>query len=298
MPDLREMGGHMKSGTSILMLGALLLASCGGDGSKEAPKGQVVATVDGKEITAAELRMEMQNVPADPKVAQAVQEAALQRLINRKLLAAEATKRELEKSPLAAMYRSRAEEQSLVDLLQMTIASGVPKVSDDEVNDYVSSHPTAFSQRRLVSVEQLLVPEIDAAIVKRMEPINTMPEIEALLNGASVKFVRSGDVLDTLSMPSEAAAKIAALKVDEIFVIPTGAGAQVARVISNRVEPLAGEEAQRIARSMLSQQRGTTQVGEALKAIVAAGQSKVKINADYKPKTAAQPKADATGKAQ
>lgn len=285
----------MKRGISLLMLG-LALASCGKGENKEAPKGQVVATVDGQEITTSALRMEMQDTPSDPNVAAAAQNAALQGLITRKLLVAEAKKRELDKSPLAAMFRERAEELALVQLLQMNIASGVPKVSDDEVKDFVSSHPATFSQRRLIAVDQLLVPKVDAKLIKQMEPLKTMPEIETLLNTNKVQFVRSAAVLDTLNLNPEVAAKVSSMGTDEVFAVPNGAGVQVARITSTRVEPLAGAEAERLARLMLMQQRGATQVRQALEQIVKSGQSKVNINADYKPKKTAPPAPSASGK--
>jgi len=287
----------MKRGISLLML-SLALASCGKGENKDAPKGQVIATVDGQEITASELRMELQNAPSDPNLAAAAQNAALQGLISRKLLVAEAKKRELDKSPLAAMFRARAEDLALVQLLQMNIASGVPKVSDDEVKDFVSSHPATFSQRRLISVDQLLVPKIDLKVVKQMEPLKTMPEVEALLNANKVQFVRSAAVLDTLNLNPDVATKVAGMGVDEILALPNGSGVQVARITSSRVEPLSGEESQRIARLLLMQQRGATQVRQALEEIVKAGQSKVSINADYQAKKAppAQPQPSAPGK--
>lgn len=286
---MRVLGNKpMKRGISLLMLG-LALASCGKGENKEAPKGQVVATVDGKEITASELRMELQNAPSDPNLAAAAQNAALQGLITRKLLVAEAKKRELDKSPLAAMFRARAEELALVQLLQMNIASGVPKVSDDEVKDFVSSHPATFSQRRLISVDQLLVPKIDLKVVKQMEPLKTMPEVETLLNNNKVQFVRSAAVLDTLNLNPDVATKVAAMSVDEILALPNGSGVQVARITSTRMEPLSGEESERIARLLLMQQRGATQVRQALEEIVRAGQSKVNVNADYQAKKVPQP---------
>ena len=269
----------------------LMLASCGNGGDKAAPKGQVVATVDGQEITASELRMEMGNAPSDPNAAAAQQQAALQGLISRKLLVAEAKRRELEKSPVASMYRARAEDLALIQLLQMSIASGVPKVSDDEVKDYISSHPASFAERRLISVDQLLVGKIDRKVIQQMEPLKTMPEIEALLTNNKVQYVRSAAVLDTLNLSPEAAAKIGGMPNDEIVAVPNGSGVQVARIVSSRVEPLSGEEAERIARLLLMQQRGATQVRTAMEDVVKNGQSKVHINPAYAPKPRPAPAA-------
>lgn len=283
----------MKRGISLLILG-LALASCGKkEAAADAPKGQVVATIDGQEITASDLRLELPNAPSDPGAAAAAQSAALQSIVSRKLLVAEAKKRDLESSPLAAMLKKRSEELALVQLLQMSIASGVPKVSDDEVSAFISSHPATFAQRRLISVDQLLVPKIEPALVKQMEPLNTMSEVEALLNGKQVRFVRSAAVLDTLNLNPDIATKVTSLGSDDVFVVPNGPGVQVGRITSSRVEPLTGDEAKQIARMMLTRQRSATQVRQAMEQIVKDGQSKVKINPSYAAEKAPQPGAPA-----
>lgn len=283
----------MKRGISLLILG-LALASCGKkEAAADAPKGQVVATIDGQEITASDLRLELPNAPSDPAAAAAAQSAALQSIVSRKLLVAEAKKRDLESSPLAAMLKKRSEELALVQLLQMSIASGVPKVSDDEVSAFISSHPATFAQRRLISVDQLLVPKIEPALVKQMEPLNTMSEVEALLNGKQVRFVRSAAVLDTLNLNPDIATKVTSLGSDDVFVVPNGPGVQVGRITSSRVEPLTGDEAKQIARMMLTRQRSATQVRQAMEQIVKDGQSKVKINPSYAAEKAPQPGAPA-----
>jgi EpsD family peptidyl-prolyl cis-trans isomerase len=270
---------------------AVVLTACGKDGNADAPKGQVVATVDGKEITSSELRLEVPNAPKDPAAAAAAQQAALQGLITRKLLVAEAKKRDLDKSPMAAMFRARAEELAMIQLLQMNLASGVPKVSDDEINAFVSSHPATFAQRRLISVDQLLVPNIDPKLIQQLVPLKTLAEVEAFLATNNVKLVRSAAVLDTLNLNPDMAAKVAALGVDEVLAVPNGAGVQIARINSSRVEPLIGAEAQQVARAMLTQQRNAAQVRQAMEDIVKSGQSKVSINKDYQPKKPATPPA-------
>jgi EpsD family peptidyl-prolyl cis-trans isomerase len=278
----------MKARIAILTLG-VLLASCGGKG--EAPTGQVVATVDGQEITAAELKLELDGAPTEGPAAAAAQQAALQNLVARKLLVAEAKRRDLDNTPVAAMLKKRAEDAAVVQLLQRSVAEGVPKVSDDEVSEYIRSHPTTFAQRRLISVNQLLVPAVDRNLVKQMEPLKTLSEVEDLLNRNNIKFLRSANVLDSVRLSPDAASKIASLPNGEVIIMPSGSGAQVSQIVSSRTEPLTGAEAEQFARLLLTRQRTMSQVQEAMGQIVKGGQSKVKINPDYAPKAPAKDQA-------
>lgn len=275
-----------------LALTSTALAGCGK--KAEEPKGQVVATVDGHEITSSELKLEMGNTPADPAMAAAAQQGALNSLINRQLFVDEAKRRGLDKSPMAAMVRNRAEQLALVQLLQMSIASSAPKVSDEEATDFVKAHPTSFQDRRLISVDQLVVPKITPALIKDMEPINTMDGIVALLNKNGVQYVQSAAVLDTINMNQATVDKITGLGVNGVFVTPNGAGASVSKITAMRSAPLTGDEAKLAARLMLAQQRGASQVNQALSEIVKNGQSKVQINPQYKAKGGSVPAAAST----
>ena len=75
---------------SFMIGTALLLAGCGDktDGAGELEKGQVVATVNGKDVTIHELNAELQGValPSGEKRKQ-IETAALQQIVNRRILA-------------------------------------------------------------------------------------------------------------------------------------------------------------------------------------------------------------------
>lgn len=275
---------------SLLLL--LMVAACGDSQEAAAPTGQVVATVDGEEITTSELRLEIPPGASDPAAAASAQQNALNALISRKLLVAEAKRQELENSPLAAMVRKRAEDLAMVQLLQLNVAGGVPKVSDNEVEEFILSHPATFSQRRLISVDQLLIPQGQKELLKDLEPLNTLEAMEAVLNGKNIGFVRSATVLDTLNLDPDAADRIGQMPSGEVFLSPgPDGGLQASRVTSSRVEPLTGTEAKRVARLLLTQRRNAAQVRSAMEDVIKRGQQKVKINDAYLAKPAASPAA-------
>lgn len=261
---------------------AMALAGCGDSDGDSAPTGQVVATVDGEEITASELRLEIPQGASDPAMAAAAQQNALNSLISRKLLVAEAKRQELEGSPLAAMVRKRAEDLAMVQLLQLSVAGGVPKVSDNEVAEFISSHPSTFSQRRLISVDQLLIPSAPEGLAKELSPLNSFEAIETALAAKNIGFVRSATVLDTLNLDPSAADTIGQMANGTVFLSPGAEGGlQASRIASSRVEPLTGDEAKRVARLLLTQRRNTAQVRTALEDVIKRGQPKVKINEAY-----------------
>jgi len=99
---------------AIMLAGTALLAGCGNGGEAELEKGQVVATVNGKDVTVHELNAELQGVDL-PSGAQrkAVEQAALQQVVQRRILADIARERGLDKTPMFLLQEKRAEETIL-----------------------------------------------------------------------------------------------------------------------------------------------------------------------------------------
>ena len=101
------------------MCATSLLAAC-----NKAPTGQVVATIDGQEITLTELNAELatMQIPAnaDKKL---VQNAALERIVERKILANAARTDGLDQNPDYIVRRQQMEEALLVQTLAKKIAA-------------------------------------------------------------------------------------------------------------------------------------------------------------------------------
>src|SRR5438128_6450086 len=107
---------------TVAVVASLSLGGCGqikklmGGGKAE---GQVVATVNGDEITAIELRQELGNFASrDPKIMKAAQQRALQGIILRKLMVQQAKEQKLDKSPDYAVQVQRGEANLLVQMYQ------------------------------------------------------------------------------------------------------------------------------------------------------------------------------------
>lgn len=273
----------MKSLNGSLALIAFALAACGSGTS--APSGQVVATVDGQEVTIAELKAEMGQEPAD----QAAQTQALERIIARKLLAAEARKQDLDSTPLAAIVKTQAEETALAQLLARKITDGVPKVSDDEVSEFMRSFPTSVTDRRLLSVEQLLVTNLPQPVMEEIKQVKTMPAAEAILNARKIGFRRTMSNMDTMTLDPGFAQQLVSTEGTDIYILPNGSAAEIGRIVSSRPDPLNGDQARQAARAILTRQRSAEMVNNALSRVIAEGRRKVQINPQFENK-ASQPK--------
>jgi EpsD family peptidyl-prolyl cis-trans isomerase len=271
---------------ALILCLPVALAACGKK-QGDAPTGQVVATVDGKEVTASELRMELGEVARDPAQAAKQQPAALQTLINRRLLAEAAEERGLDKTPEGVMALQKARELALIQMMENSIVKQAPKVGVDQAKSYANDNPAFFSQRRLVSVDQIVVPQIQPALLKQLQPLNTLEQIVTLLNASKTQYRTGTNLIDPVTADPRAASQILAMSAGSVFLTPVGQGVQVSRINGFKNAPLTGDEATNAALAVLGQQQMMGQVRQQFEQILKAGQPKVKVNASYQNK--AQP---------
>lgn len=245
--------------------------------------GQVVATVDGQEITNLELRTELGGFGSrDPAVMKAAQQQALQRIILRKLLAEEARKQKLDKTAEYNLQVDRGEETLLVQLLQRKMASKSTQPTKAEAEAYVAAHPEKFSGRRVMFVDQIIAGpnKIDPA---RFQPLKTMDEVKALFNAEGVQYQENAVVLDTLTANPRLVQGINSLPAGEIFVIPQGGALLFNRIAEARSVPFRGDTSIAYAMNALRQERAQELVGKQVIAMRKAAESKITYQPAFKP---------------
>ncbi|MEY4239699.1 MAG: hypothetical protein RL339_2300 [Pseudomonadota bacterium] len=282
----------MKYTSSITVALALLVAACGGKG--DVPSGQVVATVDGQEITLADLKAELGSDGSNDPAAQG---QALERIIARKLLAAEARKQDLDSTPLAAILKTQAEETALAQLLARKVTDGVPKVSEDEITEFLRSFPISITDRRLLSVEQFFVPNLPEPVLEEIKKVKSMDAAEAILNANKVVFRRTVTNVDTVTLDPGFAAQLVETEGNDIFVSPNGQSAEIGRIVSSRSEPITGDAARQAARTIMMRQRSVEMVNNSLGKVITEGRRKVQVNPQYQGKAAPVAPVDATKQA-
>ncbi|WP_040597251.1 EpsD family peptidyl-prolyl cis-trans isomerase [Sphingomonas elodea] len=235
---------------------ALAVSGCG---SKEGKldKGQVVATVDGDEITVFELNAEVQAAPVpqgtDRKLAE---QLALQRIIERKILSKIAREQKLDKTPSFLIQQRRADELILTSMLRDKIAGGISQPTDADVAQYQAAHPDRFAQRKVYSIEQIVFPPPSSSDkFKEFAPLKTLDQLAAKLTADGVQFRRAPTQLDTAALPPEIAGKIAALPAAEMFILPTQQGITANVITATTIQPLTGDQAREVALNALRTER-------------------------------------------
>ena len=271
-----------------LLAGTMLLAlvACGKkDASAQLEKGQVVATVDGKDITIHELNAELQDtsLPSGDQ-RKAVEQAALQQVINRRILADIARERGLDKTPQYLLMERRADDAILVQMLQRSIASTLRAPTRDEATKFMNDNPERFAQRKVYSVDQIQfeAPK-DMNELKAYQPLKTLDEVAAKLDEDHLRFQRGNGQLDALAVPPQLLAQIQRLPEGEIFIIPTPRGIVANRITSTKVVPFSGDEAMNYAMQQVQAKKLNDLATKELDEKVKKARNEVKYQAGYAP---------------
>ena len=277
--------------TALIAVSCLALGACrfpsipGVPGGNKTPTGQVVATVSGKEVTAVALQAEMSGVNTpDPKARKAAEQQALQMIVVRTVLADEARKEKLDKTPDFALQQQRVTDNLLAQTLQAKLANSVPPPSDEEAQRFITDHPDIFAQRKIFVVDTIrMARPTDPNIIKGLQPLKSLPDVDAYLTANHVEHGRTSGNIDAVGADPKLVDAILKLPPNEVFLYPANGLVLINQVRETQVVPFGGDQAQKYALALLKKQRTQEAVARQLRQIVTAATPDIRYNDAYKP---------------
>jgi peptidyl-prolyl cis-trans isomerase C len=258
---------------------ALLLGGC-----QKKVGGQVVAVVNGDEITQQELNAELQaaNVPASADKNQ-VRSQLLQRIVERKLLVQQAKKDGLDQTPAYLVQVRQAQDNAIIGLLAQKLSKSISLPDGAAVDKFVAQNSTMFAARKRYALDQIAfpIPE-DPKLLKEFEPAHSLAAIETVLKSHNIQFAQGKGQLDSAQVPPEMATRIASLPAGEPFLVPDK-GRMIASVITAvQTTPTPSEQSKPAALNALRQQA----LGDAMRKQLekARASAKIEYQAGLEPK--------------
>lgn len=270
---------------SVAAAALMSVSACHGQSGAALEKGQVVATVDGQEITIFELNAEMQSAPAPAGVDRKVlEQMALQRVIERKILAKIARDRGLDKNPAFLLQERRAGELILATMLRDQIASKIGQPNDGEIATYQAAHPEFFAQRKVFTVEQIVFPApSNIEKLRQIAPLKTLDQLAAKLTADGIQFRRGPGKIDSLQLPIDAVKKVGALPAGEMFILPSQQGVTANVITETTIVPLTGTDARNAAINALKAERFAKAADSQFADVVKKAKDSVKYQPGYAP---------------
>jgi EpsD family peptidyl-prolyl cis-trans isomerase len=261
-----------------LLIGLALLSAC----HKQAT-GQVAAVVNGDEITLQEINSELQGarIPAgvDGKLAQ---QEALQRIIDRHLLAQQARKDGLDKTPEYLMRERQMRDALLIQLMEASAARATDVPSQKAIDDYIKANPATFADRTIYTLDRIQFPTpADTSRLKVLYDAHSMDAVAAALNQLGIKFARGPARMDSAQIGQEIINRIKSLPSTEPFILPVNGLVTVAVITGEAKQPITGDQATPLAVEAIRKKSVMDAVQQRLK--TARADAKIQYQAGFAP---------------
>ena len=232
---------------------AVLTSACNRDA---VPAGQVVATVNGTEITIAELNNEARvrglSIAADRRL----RDALLTELVQRKILVEQAIRAGLDRSPQFLLDQRRSTDILLGQQLISTVAASQAPVSPTEVARFIGSHPAAFGRRALITVDRVRLDRLlNPAARRALSLARNTDAISSQLTALNIGGTRAVETWDSAMMSSDDAIPLLGKRSGDLFAVQPGGQLIVGQILSIRAAPTSAIETVRSAKEMIAQER-------------------------------------------
>lgn len=232
---------------SVLTIGAAV-ALLGLSGCDKKAEGQVVAVVDGEEITSQELNGALGAAAAQGEPDQQTRNLALNQLIDRRLLAGVARDEGVESSPEYILRKRTMEESLLVQMMGEKLARDNKQPTAQQIDQMIRENPQAFADRTVFTLDQIVFPMPPRRdVFDALTPAKTMPEVVAALNKFGIKFQRGNNTIDSANLPPPVFAQFKRVGSSEPIVIPAGNAVSVAMITKSEPAPMSGQAARAVA---------------------------------------------------
>ncbi|ATE67124.1 peptidyl-prolyl cis-trans isomerase [Rhizorhabdus dicambivorans] len=225
----------MKRARTGALLALALLGGCG-----KAPKGQVLAIVNGREITAQQLDAEMRDMTIPATIdRRMLTRVVLQGVIDRDLQVEEARRQDLDDTPEYRAQLKRREEELLVSMLGQKAVQTVPMPADEDIRNYIAAHPLQFARRQRLLFERIsFTPPKDVARLRAaIEAAPTLEAAAGILQSMAIAGERGQGAIDTAQIDPDLAAKLDKTPAGKPVLLPQGDLLAVAAITGR--EPIA-----------------------------------------------------------
>lgn len=242
----------MKRFATLFPLAAGALLSLSACGNKE-PGEDAAATVNGHEITIAEINAELAERGAVNAEDPNIREAALQAVINRKLLADFATGSDLDRTPEFILKEQRMRELLLADAAMRTLSPETSREDEQAIEDFLATN-LAGNQRTMYLIEGMAFARPEPAVVERLGNASSLEQIRAIIAEANIEAEGGNLTWDSAQLPTDLVRRLNALPAGEPFIMPQGAGVIAGIVRETRQVPVDPAQSRNIAAEVVSRQ--------------------------------------------
>ncbi|MDR2678805.1 MAG: EpsD family peptidyl-prolyl cis-trans isomerase [Zoogloeaceae bacterium] len=226
---------------SLLVL-ALTTALTGCGSEKKKVVSQVAVKVNDSEISVHQVNAILSRIPnVAPELKTQLQQRALERLVDLQLAYTQAVTQKLDRNPDVLTAIESAKQEIIARAYLNRITAAQPKPTDSEVGKFFSEHPELFEQRKLYSMESLLLeakPETAQEIRTQLAAGANFAQIANVLQSKGVQFRPQQGLLPAEQAPQEILPQLVRLQDGETTLLETPRVLFFVHLVGSRPMPM------------------------------------------------------------
>jgi EpsD family peptidyl-prolyl cis-trans isomerase len=266
---------------AVVVAMAGLLAGCGD--KKDKPATQTAARVNRDEITVHQINFLLQQQRAIPPAqAASAGKAVLEQLIDQELALQQAAEKKIDRDPRVAQQLEAARREIIARAYVEKVGSGAPRPTPQEIKKYYDEHPALFSQRRIYTLQEILVegsPEQLDQVRSKLEAAKDLGEFVNYLRANEIKFTGNQGVRPAEQLPMSLVPVISRMKDGQTVFGKTPEGARIVILVRSVSEPVDEARAAPAIEQFLLNERKRKVVEDDLKALRAS--AKIEYMGEY-----------------
>lgn len=243
---------------AILMSMWLALAGCGRDANKGGT--QVAAKVNAGEITVHQVNHVLERSGALRSApAATLKQEALDALVDQQLAADKALELELDRSPDVVIAMQASRREILARSYLERVSASVPAPTDAEARRYFAEHPQLFADRRLYTLQEVVLPLGSGAVASVRDLLvagRALDEIALWLRAKGLAFSGGMVTRPAEQIPLDLLERLHSAKAGEVLIVEAPQQSEsVMRVAAAIAAPVDEGQALPRIRSFLANRR-------------------------------------------
>lgn len=250
---------------ALLAVLVLSLAACSGPGDGTTAS-QIVARVNGQEISVHQINQRMQALPPGTaaSAAQAQAREVLERLISQEVAVQQALAAKLDREPHVMQALTAARREVLARAWLDRVAAGVEAPDVAALRALYDAQPDRFAARQVFDLQELLVPVTPAqfeALRLRVQTARSAEEIGAHLRAQGLPLQAARSTVASDAVPPALLQRLLVMRDGQAVLMGAPGAARIVVRVRVQPAPLSFEQARpRLQQTLLTQRRNETLV--------------------------------------
>jgi EpsD family peptidyl-prolyl cis-trans isomerase len=258
----------------LVVLAPPLVALSGCTKSPAERPTQVVARVNGTEISALQVQRAMKALRGEA-TADADRQQVVDKLIDRELAVQQALARKLDQQPEVMLRLEELRRELLAGALAERIAASLPRPTAEAVRAFYAGHPELFAQRRIYRLRELVLPAPSPQLAEakdRLARRQPQDEIVRWLARENARYSQQDVLRAAEQVPLEALGKLHRATEGETAIFEAPRAIYVYQVLGTQSAPMDFAAAKPLIVEHLARQDGERAMAAELRQLRAAGQ--------------------------